>query len=95
MLFKILFKIIFYIILNRPSSILSNLRPEIMARKDYEDIDLLTFQAKFRNETDCWDWLIKTRYPEGYKCPLCGSREYYFKKKKTLVDMVPLGKSWS
>ncbi len=55
-----------------------------MSKKDYENIDLLTFQAKFKNETDCWDWLIKTRYPEGYKCPRCGSREYYFKKKRRL-----------
>lgn len=61
-----------------------------MARKDYEDIDLLTFQAKFKNDIDCWDWLIKTRYPEGYKCPLCGSREYYFKKKRASVFLYSL-----
>jgi len=52
--------------------------------KHYEDMDLLIFQQEFSAEEDCRDWLIKTRFSEGYECPRCHNKGYYFKKNRKL-----------
>jgi len=51
-------------------------------KKHYDEMDLLSFQQKFQNEEDCWKWLFKTRFPDGYQCPRCASRMFYFKAKR-------------
>ncbi|MGB5156478.1 MAG: transposase, partial [Desulfobacterales bacterium] len=29
----------------------------------------LIFQEDFQSEDDCYAWLLKTRWPEGFICP--------------------------
>jgi transposase-like protein len=41
-------------------------------------MSLLEWQNKFGSEDACIDALIKTRWPDGFVCPECSSREYSF-----------------
>jgi hypothetical protein len=34
---------------------------------------LREFGRRFRNETDCEEFLFQVRYPDGFACPRCGS----------------------
>ena len=36
----------------------------------------LIFHEEFRTEEDCYNWLFKNRWPEGFRCPSCGVKEY-------------------
>lgn len=45
-------------------------------RPVYEGMSLLKFQKEFGSESDCWEWLFRTRWPEGFRCPRCGHSEY-------------------
>lgn len=38
---------------------------------------LFQFYKEFDTEKKCTDYLIKTRWPNGIKCPYCGSEKYY------------------
>jgi hypothetical protein len=31
------------------------------------------FNRQFSTEEACWDYLVKLRWPEGFRCPDCGS----------------------
>lgn len=42
----------------------------------YEGMGLLKFQKEFGSESECWDWLFRTRWPEGFRCPRCDHPEY-------------------
>lgn len=37
--------------------------------------DLLEFEHRFRTEADCLTYVIKLRWPAGFLCPGCGSKE--------------------
>jgi len=41
----------------------------------YSTMGLLDFQSRFPGESECYDYLVKTRFPEGFSCPRCGSSE--------------------
>lgn len=45
-------------------------------KRCYRKMTWLKFQERFRNEEDCYDWLFKSRWPEGFRCPDCGGKEY-------------------
>jgi transposase-like protein len=41
-------------------------------------LSLLEFQSKFPDEESCFQYLVRMRWPHGFKCPKCGHTEYYF-----------------
>ncbi len=46
-------------------------------RPTYKDMSWIIFQEEFRNESDCYDWLFKTRWPKRFICPRCNGGEYW------------------
>jgi transposase-like protein len=34
----------------------------------------MDFQARFPDEQACWEYLVQSRWPEGYRCPRCGGQ---------------------
>lgn len=52
----------------------------------YEDFDLLTFQQEFKNDDACWEWLFKTRFPNGYICTKCKNKDFYFKANRKIFQ---------
>lgn len=38
----------------------------------YEGMSLLKFQKEVASDSDCCEWLFRTRWPEGFSCPRCG-----------------------
>jgi len=42
-----------------------------------EQLSLLQFQERFKDEESCREHLFKQRWPEGFICPKCGHKEYY------------------
>lgn len=47
--------------------------------KNYQE-----FLARFKEEGDCWDYIIKLRWPNGFKCGKCGGGEYYVNNRKVI-----------
>lgn len=47
--------------------------PIILARQLNPPKSLFEFEARFRTEADCEEFLFQVRYPEGFVCPRCGS----------------------
>ena len=45
-------------------------------------ISFKEFRTKFATEKDCRNYLFEERFPEGFVCPKCGGREYYYLKKR-------------
>jgi len=35
---------------------------------------IIAFQARFPDERACWEYLVACRWPDGYRCPRCGSQ---------------------
>jgi transposase-like protein len=54
--------------------------------KPYQDTRLLDFQKKYQTEEDCTKRLFELRWPEGFKCPVCGHQGYYFVKNRKLYQ---------
>ncbi|WP_435550532.1 transposase, partial [Desulfobacterium sp. N47] len=46
-------------------------------KPNYGEMSWLIFQEDFQSEDDCYAWLLKTRWPEGFICPKCGSKDYW------------------
>jgi transposase-like protein len=46
---------------------------------------LLEFQQRFPDERACADYLIETRWPEGFVCPACGSSKAWALETKAFV----------
>jgi len=44
----------------------------------YEKMNLLIFQEEFKTEKDCRKWLFRTRWPNGFVCPICEHSEYTY-----------------
>ena len=47
--------------------------PNAMARRKLQRVSLRDFLERFHSEGACRDYLAKTRWPEGFVCPKCGS----------------------
>ena len=56
--------------------------------KPYIDMDLITFQRRFGTEKACRKRLFELRWPEGFRCPRCGSQEAYHLEKRMLYQCV-------
>lgn len=39
---------------------------------------IMEFQKTFQSERDCEEYLFKSRWPDGFVCPECGDREFYY-----------------
>lgn len=46
------------------------------AKRYYRNMSQLIFHEEFREEEDCYKWLFKNRWPNGFRCPTCGGSEY-------------------
>jgi len=44
------------------------------------------FRTKFATEDDCRKYLFDNRFPNGFECPKCGGREYYYLKTRQLCQ---------
>ena len=42
----------------------------------YEEISLIEFMNRFPDDDACREHLFKLRWPEGFRCPVCGHTEY-------------------
>ena len=43
-----------------------------------EQISFKAFRARFATEESCRNYLFDQRFPDGFACPKCGCRDYYF-----------------
>lgn len=60
---------------------IQNIREVLKKRQD--DLSLLDFQAKYRTEDDCREYLFQIRWPNGFYCFDCGHTEcYYIRTRK-------------
>jgi len=50
-----------------------------MKKQGYRGTSLLHFQDHFGDEDQCLEYLIKKRWPDGFKCPHCGAGRSCFK----------------
>jgi transposase-like protein len=62
-----------------------------MAKPEYVGISWLTFQDQFRTEENCLKWLTKTRWPSGFRCPRCGSANYWEISTRKLLKCAGCG----
>ena len=46
-------------------------------KPDYGKMSWLIFQEEFKSEEDCYKWLFKTRWPNGFVCPECREKKYW------------------
>ena len=56
-----------------------------MPRPDFPRT-VLEFQRQFRTEETCLQYLIDSRWPDGFVCPRCGWREAYWKARRKLFQ---------
>lgn len=47
--------------------------------KPYGEMSLLEFQNRFPDEKACLDYVVKMRWPQGWKCPRCPQAKTYWK----------------
>ena len=53
---------------------------------NYREISFFECQERFQTEDDCFQYLKKLRWPEGFCCPKCGHTEAYFMKKRKVFQ---------
>jgi transposase-like protein len=51
-----------------------------------EEMNFVDFMDRFQTEQDCRDHFFKLRWPNGFRCPICGHGEYYPLKEGTLYE---------
>jgi len=61
----------------------------------YQDMDLLLFQEQFKNEKDCYQWILRTRWPKGLNCPFCGHQKHSLVSTRMLYKCIKCGKQIS
>jgi uncharacterized protein YchJ len=44
------------------------------------------FRKRFVSEEDCWRYLVASRWPEGFRCPACGSDEAWTLPRRALFE---------
>ena len=48
--------------------------------------NIFEFNKRFLNEGACLDFLIQSRWPDGFVCPKCGNADYYWKADRRLLE---------
>lgn len=61
-----------------------------MPRPDFPKT-IFEFQDWFPNEEACVKFLIESRWPDGFVCPQCAGREYFWLSKRTLLQCKQCG----
>ena len=58
----------------------------IMDSKEYTK-SLTTFMNHFDSDSKCLDYIVETKYKNGWRCPKseCGSKKYYLIKKRNII----------
>lgn len=56
-----------------------------MPRPDFPPT-VFEFQQRFRTEKEQLDFLIRSRWPDGFVCPRCGHKEYWWKSTRKLLQ---------
>ena len=54
--------------------------------KIYNEISFFEFQERFQAEEDCFQYLKKLRWPDGFCCPKCGHTKAYFMKRRNVFQ---------
>ena len=47
---------------------------------------LIELQDRFPDEASCWRYLMEVRWPEGFRCPHCGSEEHSYLEGRRLFQ---------
>ncbi len=56
-----------------------------MSRLPYPK-SIMEFQRTFQSERDCEKYLFLSRWPDGFVCPVCGNREFYYIEKRKVFQ---------
>lgn len=62
-----------------------------IVKPKYKDMSWLSFQKKFQNEDNCYEWLFKTRWPKGFICPKCSRKKYWWISTQKLYKCANCG----
>ena len=46
--------------------------------------DFQEFLQQFKTEEDCWNYLFKIRWPDGFHCPKCNCDKYWITEKRLI-----------
>lgn len=52
----------------------------------YTSITVKQFRRRFRSERDCLKFLIKRKWPDGFRCPRCGHQKAYLIESRKLYQ---------
>ena len=55
-------------------------------RNKFKPPSLLDLQDRFSSEKDCAEFLFNRRWPDGFKCPRCGTEKCYPIKRRGLYE---------
>ncbi len=55
-----------------------------MKRRPAFPANLLEFQLQFGSEEACLEYLVASRWPEGYRCPRCGHSKAHLVRTRLL-----------
>jgi transposase-like protein len=55
-----------------------------VAGRDYP-ANLGEFFERFQTDSDCWAYLVRLRWPDGFRCPACGGRDAWLSKRNLFV----------
>jgi hypothetical protein len=58
-----------------------------MGRPDYPKT-MREFREQFSSRQACLEYLVESRWPEGFVCPTCGSNEAYFNSKRFRYECI-------
>ena len=61
-----------------------------MARPDFPKT-IFEFQSQFSTEEACLQFLIQSRWPDGFACPRCRFNQYYWKEARGLLQCKACG----
>ncbi|MCP4612803.1 MAG: IS1595 family transposase [Planctomycetes bacterium] len=61
-----------------------------MTRPDFPKT-IFEFQKRFSTEEACLEYLIQSRWPDGFICPKCGHYEYFWKAQRKLLQCKSCG----
>ena len=54
-------------------------------------MSIIEFQRRFRTEVACRKHLFKLKWPDGFRCPICGHHEYFNLPKRQLFQCKSCG----
>ena len=58
-------------------------------------VSIVEFQARFADDAACLDYLAASRWPQGFACPVCGSRRAWVLARRHLWECAACGRQTS